>query len=86
MNEANADQDVIPEQIRPTLQTGFRRHIPEKEHLGLLAQQWWAKLHPVFQHAHLAAGLNAALARKLAGEVRGHHPAQLGSLPRRWSG
>ncbi|GAA5513009.1 phosphoglycolate phosphatase [Deinococcus carri] len=73
LGEVHPGHQVKPEHLRPWLQTGFRWHAPEDEYPVLPAHAWWGELHPVFEQAYQAAGLDATVARRLAGEVQRHY-------------
>jgi putative hydrolase of the HAD superfamily len=71
IRETNPETTITVEHIRPYLRTGFPWHNPEQPHLDIsTADQWWERLHPIFQLAFEGAGFTAARAAECARKVR----------------
>ena len=71
LHAAFPDSTVSREAIRPYLQTGFPWHTPTLPHTDIRsADDWWARLNPVFERAFREAGVEGARAHELAGQVR----------------
>ena len=71
LRSACPETRVGREAIRPYLQTGFPWHTPALLHTDIrTADEWWARLAPVFERAFTGVGLDEALARELAQQVR----------------
>ncbi len=65
------DYPVTLEQLRPSIQTGFPWHEPDRPHPHLTsAEAWWEALYPVLEQACQAAGLDEARARTVARRFR----------------
>ena len=76
---AAAGPGISADALRPFLQSGFPWHAPECAHQGLSPDEWWEELMPLFARALRGAGVPAAQARELAGQVRAHY-----LLPAAW--
>ena len=70
--QARPDLELAVSRFSPHLGSGFPWHQPEKPHTEIRdADQWWAKLRPVFARVYGALGLEPVLAAQLADQVRG---------------
>ena len=62
---------VTKDDIRPYLRTGFPWHTPEAPHTDIRnADEWWARLEPVFEAAFAGAGIPAPEAGRVSKLVR----------------
>ena len=61
---------VTAAQIEPYLQSGFPWHAPEILHSDLSADEWWTEMLVVFGRAFRSVGVDSAVARNLARQVR----------------
>jgi putative hydrolase of the HAD superfamily len=59
------------DRVRPSLQSGFPWHSPDKSHVELrTADEWWAALLPLLKRAYLRAGVHEELATLATGAIR----------------
>jgi putative hydrolase of the HAD superfamily len=71
IHEIDPEKKITVEEIRPFLRSGFPWHSPDQPHLDIVtADQWWERLHPIFQHAFEAAGVKAGQADECSRKVR----------------
>src|SRR5437588_539414 len=65
------DHGITVDQVRPFLQGGYYWHTPDVPHVELAdPDRWWRNLEPVFARAYEGAGVDHALARRAAAQVR----------------
>jgi len=70
LRQCAPDHEATADHLRPHIQKGFRWHDPHQPYSIKTADQWWDELSPIFERAYIAVGIEDALAKRMAQEVR----------------
>ena len=71
LQSASPETRASREAMRPFLQAGFPWHAPSIPHTDIRSSdEWWARLAPVFERTFIGVGIDEALAREMARQVR----------------